>query len=241
MAERDRLDSNLKRKAIHNILIVIFGFIILIVVAIIFGPKLLIDYSLMMEKLQSNSSNNASNTTQQNDTYINPPALDPLPAATNKAQVNVTGIGQKNQEISLYVNNQLVDKQSVDNNSKFNFSNVALQSGQNTIQTKAELNNNESGFSNTDTISYLKNPPSLTITQPQDGQTISKSSSPSVNIEGQAGVGVKVTVNGFWAIVDDTGKYSYAYTLQNGSNDIKVVATDAAGNQTTKEIHINAQ
>lgn len=238
MAERDRLNSAQKRKAIHNILIVVFGFIIIIVLVAIFGEKLLVEYSLLMEKNQGNASTSQD---QQDITYVAPPTVNTLPNATNKPQITVNGIGQKNADISLYVNNQLVDKTSVDSSNKFTFSNVALQSGQNTIQTKAAIGDKESAFSDSITISYLKNPPALSIAQPQDGQGFNKSSSPTVSVEGQTDAGAKVTVNGFWAIVDDTGKYNYLYTLNDGDNDIKVVATDAAGNQTTKEIHIHTQ
>ena len=86
-----------------------------------------------------------------------------------------------------------------------------------------------------------KSAPGLSIDQPQDGQTVSKSSSPTLGIQGKTDIGNNVTVNGFWAIVDDQGNYNYLYTLQNGDNDIKVIATDPEGNQTTKEIHIHAQ
>ncbi|HXT83093.1 MAG TPA: hypothetical protein VN704_02000, partial [Verrucomicrobiae bacterium] len=122
------------------------------------------------------------------------------------------------------------------------FTSVQLHSGQNTIQVKAEEDNKrQSDFSNTDTISYLKNPPNLSISSPQDGQGFSKNSSPSVGINGSTDPGAKITVNGAWAIVDDQGKFNYLYTLKDGDNDIKVVATDNAGNQTTKEFHIHTQ
>lgn len=236
-----RLKSNIRRKAVHNLIMVILGFIILIVVLVFFGSNLLTDFSLFIEKYDGNDTTSAASN-QQSNTFVAPPTLNPVPNATNKPQVNVTGFGLKNQTIILFVNGETVDRTTVDNSNNFQFSSVTLQAGQNTIQTKAEnQNSQESNYSNTDTISYLKNPPSLSISQPQDGQNISKSSSPSINVSGQTDIGAKVTVNGAWAIVDDQGRYNYLYTLQNGDNDIKVVATDAAGNQTTKEIHIHAQ
>ena len=235
-----RLKNNIKRKAIHNILLVVGGFILIIVLFVVFGTKLLVGFSLFLE--QSQGSNDNSTSDQQGDSYIAPPTLNPAATATNSATITITGFAQKDQSVSLYVNNQLVDKTSVENGNNFHFSSVALQAGQNTIQAKAETDNNkESGFSNSITVSYLKTPPSLSIDQPQDGQGFSKDSSPTVSIEGQTDTGANVTVNGSWAIVDDQGKYNYLYTLKDGDNDIKVVATDQAGNQTTKEIHIHTQ
>ncbi len=234
-----RFRSNIKRKAIHNVLLVVFGFIILIVILVVFGTNLLTAFSLFIEKSQD--SNATTQTDTQNDSYIAPPSLNPVASATNKPQVDVSGYAQKNLTIVLYVNNQLMDKTSTTDNGQFHFPSVALHAGQNTITVKAESNNKQSVDSNADTISYLKNPPSLAISQPQDGQGFSKDSSPTVSVQGQTDSSAKVTVNGAWAIVDDLGKYNYLYTLKDGDNDIKVIATDDAGNQTTKEIHIHTQ
>lgn len=235
-----RLNNNIEKKAIHNILIVVVGFIILLVLLMVFGNKLLVGFSLLTEKMDKNDNINTS--TQQTTTYIAPPTLNPAATATNSAQIAISGFAQKNQTVNLYLNNQMIDTTSVDANGKFSFSSVTLQQGQNAITAKAsDDNNKESGNSNTLTISYSKSAPSLTITQPQDGETFSKGSTPTVNIEGKTDTGDQVTINGAWAIVDPQGNYTYLYTLQNGSNDIKVVATDPEGNQTTKEIHINGQ
>lgn len=236
-----RLKNNIERKAIHNILIVVFGFVIIIILFIVFGEKLLVGFSLMTEKVDPND-NTASTTTQQNDSYIAPPILNPVAIATNSAQIAVSGLAQKNQTVNLYLNNQMIDTTSADSNGKFNFSSVTLQQGQNNITAKSANNNNkESGASNILTISYSKSAPSLSITQPQDGQTFTKNDSPTLEIQGKTDPSDQVTVNGAWAIVDNQGNYNYLYTLQNGDNDLKVIATDAEGNQTTKEIHIHVQ
>jgi bacillopeptidase F len=239
---RSRLSNNLERKAIHNILIVLFGFIIVVVIVVMFGYKLLVEFSLLSEKMQGNSSNSSASANQQDNSYIAPPTLNPAATATNSAQITISGFAQKNQTVNLYLNDQMTDTASADSNGKFKFSSVTLQQGQNTITAKAaDSNNKESTASNEITISYSKSAPGLSIDKPQDGQTFSKSSSPTLGIQGKTDIGNNVTVNGFWAIVDDQGNYNYLYTLQNGDNDIKVVATDPAGNQTTKEIHIHAQ
>jgi len=236
-----RLSNHLKRKAIQNVIIVFVGFIIIIIAAIIFGTKLLVGFSLLLEKFQGNGESSAS-TSQQSDTYIAPPTLNPVVDATNSAQITISGFAEKNLTINLYLNDQQVDKTQVGNDNKFKFTAVTLQQGQNSLKVKAVNDSHlESTYSNTDTISYLNKPPALTIANPQDGQGFSKDSSPTVSIQGTTDPGAKVTVNGFWAIVDDQGNYNYLYTLKDGDNDIKVVANDDAGNQSTKEIHIHTQ
>ena len=240
MAE-SHLKKAIKRKAIHNITLVVSGFIAIIIILIVFGPTLLTSFSLLIEKMQGNADT-TSVASQQDNSFVAPPTLNPAVDATNSAQIAISGFAQKNQTVSLYVNDQLFDKTSADDQNKFHFSSVTLQQGQNTIKAKAENDNNkDSDFSNTLTISFIKSAPKLSIDQPQDGQGFSKSSSPSINIEGSTDPGDNVTVNGSWAIVDDQGKYSYLYSLKDGDNDIKVIATDSAGNQTKKEIHIHTQ
>jgi hypothetical protein len=236
-----RLKSTIKRKAIHNIVLFVFGFIIIITILIIFGPNLLTNFSLLAEKMQGNTDTTAS-TNQQNDSFVAPPTLNPVVDATNSAQITVSGFAEKNQTVSLYINGQLFDKTLVDDKNSFHFTSVTLQQGQNALKAKAENDSNkQSDYSNTLTISLIKGAPKLSIDQPQDGQGFSKSSSPSINIQGSTDIGDNVTVNGSWAIVDDQGRYNYLYTLKDGDNDIKVIATDDAGNQTTKEIHIHTQ
>jgi len=234
-----RLKTNIKRQAIHNVILVTLGFVVLIVIFIVFGSYLITSFSLFVEKSQGN--NDTTSASEQSDTFVAPPTLNPVANATNKPQITVSGYGQKNQTITLYVNNHIMDKTDVGENNQFHFSSVELQTGQNTIKVKAQSGNKQSDFSNIDTISYLKNPPKLTIDNPQDGQGFSKSSSPSVGVVGTTDAGAKITVNGSWAIVDDQGKFNYLYTLKDGDNDIKVVSTDNAGNQTTKELHIHTQ
>lgn len=235
---RSRLSNHLKRKAVQNILFVFVGFIVLVIIAVTFGTKLLVDYSLFIEKVHSNDTSSAS--TQQDTSFISPPTLNSLPDATNNSQTAVSGNAEKGQTVELFLNDQQVDKTSADSEGHFHFFSITLHQGQNTLKARAITNDNrKSDFSNSDLISYLKNPPTLTINQPQDGQGFDKGSSPSVNIQGQTDPGAKITVNGAWAIVDDQGNFSYLYSLKDGDNDIKVVATDAANNQTTKEFHIH--
>jgi bacillopeptidase F len=237
-----RLNNNLQKKAIHNIFIWIFGFIVIIALLLIFGNKILVEFSLLTEKVNPNDNASSAQSQQQNASYIAPPTLNPITIATNSAQITISGLAQKNQNVNLYLNNQMIDTTTSDSNGKFSFSSVTLQKGQNTITARAANNDNkESIDSNELNVSYSKSAPSLTITQPQDGQTFTKNTSPTLSIEGKTDQSDQVTVNGAWAIVDDQGNYNYLYTLQNGDNDIKVVATDAEGNQTTKEIHIHVQ
>ncbi|MGH7202887.1 MAG: hypothetical protein ACREHC_00405 [Candidatus Levyibacteriota bacterium] len=232
-----RLNSSLEKKAYHNIILAVLGAIILIIILVLFGTKLLIGFSLLTE---GGKGNTTTPQTQKSNTYVAPPTLDPVVSATNSAQIAISGTSLADQKINLYINGNLVDNTIVQEDNNFNFPSVPLQNGQNSIKSIAVTkDNNKSNASNILSISLLNKPPELTIEQPQDGQGFDKNAGP-VNIQGQTDPGSQVTINDFVGIVDDQGKFSYLYNLKDGDNDLKIVATDQAGNKTTKEIHIHS-
>ena len=183
------------------------------------------------------SGSQNTETKIQNAVFIAPPVLDFFPEATASANITVSGIASKKQTVNLYINDELTNTAGADNNGKFVFKEV-LNPGENTVKTKAVVNNKESDFSNILTISFKNAPPSLNITSPSDNQSFSKDQNTAV-IKGTTDADVKVIVNGFWAIVDDSGNFSYTLSLQNGDNHIKIVATDPAGNKNEKEVKVN--
>jgi bacillopeptidase F len=153
----------------------------------------------------------------------------------------ISGNASKDQTIDLYINNIQVDQIQTDKNGIFVFAET-LKNGDNQIKTKAENNGKQSDFSNTFDVVLKNSPPSLDVSSPSDGQKFDKNSigsGNSINVAGKTDSGVNVTVNGFWAVVDDSNNFSYTLPLQNGDNQIKIVATDQAGNGTEKDLKVN--
>jgi bacillopeptidase F len=231
-----RLKSSLKKRAYHNIVLAVLGVLAIIIILVVFGTKILIGFSLLTER--GNGNDAAANVTKTT-VYVAPPILNPVVDATNSAQIAVSGKGLADQTIKIYVNGNVVDDTTVQDDNNFNFASVHLQSGQNTIKAIAlDKDKNKSDYSNELTISMLNKAPELTVNQPQDGQGFDRNAGP-VSILGQTDPGAQVTINDFVAIVDDQGKFSYLYNLKDGDNDLKINATDDAGNKTTKELHIH--
>ncbi len=231
------MDSRLRKKkekqAILNIILIVFGMIILFGALIIFGIPILINFSLTMEKF--NKSNQSSNSTN-NLSYIAPPNLNPMTSATNSASISVSGFGTPKTSVNLFVNNKLADKTTVKDDRSFNFDNIILNDGQNSIKAKTMSGDNqESDYSDPIIISFINKPPSLSIDSPQDGQTVKDD---TMIVKGTIDPGDKVTINDFWAIADDQGKFSYTLKLQNGDNAIKFAVTDQAGNKTEKVLKV---
>jgi len=171
------------------------------------------------------------------NSFMFPPALDPLPIATNSALIKISGNSSKNMTVELYINDDLIDKKSVDNNGNFVFD-YQLTPGDSLIKVRNDNDNKKSDFSPIVTVSYKNAAPNLTIDSPSDGQKFSNDQR-DITVSGKTDPGVTVTVNGFWAIIDQNNNYSYNLTLINGDNSIKVDATDQAGNKAEKTIKVN--
>jgi bacillopeptidase F len=207
---------------------------ILVILLMVFGMDLLVNFSLLVKK------STGADIKKDELSYVAPPVLNPTLDATKSATIILSGYAQDKQTVKLYVNGKFVDKKAVQKDKQFVFPSVELEKGSNEIKAKATTDDNkESNYSTPINVTYIDSPPALEVSFPQDGQTISKGDGP-IKITGKSDVGIRITVNDFWAITEDDGSFSYSLSLHDGDNIIKIVALDAAGNQTTKEIKVIA-
>ncbi len=232
---RSRLRSNLEKQTTRNVTLALLGIIVIFALVIVFGMQFLLSISSLVEKFKG--SKDITNSSQDIN-YIAPPILNPILSATNSAKISVEGFSTLKLTVKLYVNGRIVDTSSVKDDKSFIFRDVPIESGENSIHAKAVTETDrQSDFSNLLKITYNDKPPTLDIEAPQEGKSFSKDENP-VKVSGRVDQGVKVTVNDFWAIVDDQGKFYYMLKLHDGENDIKIIATDTAGNKITKDIKV---
>lgn len=228
-----RLKEHLKKRAYHNLLLASIGILLIIGMLLLFGTKLLIWFSTTIGTFSGDDT-----TTQKQEVsidYIAPPQLDTPVRATNSGMLTISGKASDDTTIHLFRNERYIDKTTVKKDGSFTFSSVTLQTGENVIKAKAVQDNNESAFSQAVAVTVLNNPPRLTIETPEDGKVYDRG---AVKVTGRTDEHVKVTVNGSRAIVDGRGDYTYSYKVKEGENKITIVATDAAGNESKKEITI---
>lgn len=232
---RSRLKTNIKRQSIHTIL----GIVAILLFLVFFGADLIVGISVVLDKLRGQTQ---EVTKTGSVDYIAPPVLNPIPKATNKNSITISGhTSFSDVEIKLFLNGEDVSKTKPNSDNTFNFESISLTSGENEIKAKAiNSDKKESDYSQSITISYLDEEPELEIKTPQDAQTFKKDQSP-IRITGTTDKNVRVTINEFRAISQDDGTFYYLYNLKDGDNTISIVATDEAGNQTTKEIRIKAE
>ena len=232
---RSRLNRNVEKKTKRNLFLSVVGILVVLFLLVKFGVPALINFSLFLaqgkdQQLAKQAANNQS--------ILLPPTLDNPFSATNSATITVTGSAAANESIELFVNNDLVDTKSTEKDGSFAFQNVPLTSGGNTIKAKAKASNKETDFSNILSVTYRNNPPALSVDSPFDGQTFSGGSQQNLLVKGKTDASATVTVNGFWANTDSSGNYTYTLHLQNGDNQIKVIATDNAGNTAEKDVKV---
>lgn len=245
MNDRSRLSRRIENKTKKSIFLRLAGIVIILILVIKFGIPALADASFFLFH-----ANDKPEQGQKKKAFISPPELDALPTATNSATITISGTTQGKQQINLYINGELADKTDAEDGKTFLFKNVTLKEGDNFIQTKAiekdlsttsgqanATQENESDFSNSYTISFTKKTPTVSIDSPTDKQSFGKDDKFAL-VKGKTDIGNKVTVNDFWAIVNNDGSYSYNLPLHGGDNKITVKATDDANNETKKEITV---
>ena len=228
---RSRLSRRIEQKTKKNLLLSILGIILVLLLVFKFGLPLLINLSLFLSGGKGDAQ-----LENKNPSFIAPPILNSLPLATSSASIIISGVASKDQTIKLYINDDLINTAKAQDDGSFSFKET-IKPGENFIKAKAAVDDKDSEFSDTIIAVYKNAPPSLNLNSPTDAQSFSKDQN-LVEVKGTTDSEVRVTVNGFWAITDDSGEFSYRLLLQNGENKIKIIATDLAGNKTEKEIKV---
>ncbi|HZQ29512.1 MAG TPA: hypothetical protein VFA93_00305 [Patescibacteria group bacterium] len=231
MTRRSRLTRRRESESKKNFALSLFGIFIVLFILIKFGIPFLANISFL---LSGQSKNTASSIT--NSVFLSQPSLDPLPSATNSAQLLVTGKAEEGSTVNLYVNDSVIDKNQVEKDGSFKFS-MTLNKGDNKIYVKVKKDSSSSLPSDTMDVFFKDSKPNLTLTSPTDGQSLSKDQN-TVLVSGTTDPQTKITVNGYWAVIDQSNNFSYQLKLNNGDNSIKVVAEDIAGNKTEKDLKV---
>ena len=235
MARRSRLSRNFQRKSRNTLILSILGIAAVLFLLFRYGLPLISDASFLFGRITS-KPNQIDKKNSEDEEFVPVPNIDSLPKATNNQTVTVTGTSLSGLFIDLYLNGDKEDTEGVDENGEFEFS-LDLSEGENIIKVRARKENEESEFSNSVIVIYKKGGPELSIESPGEGVEI-KGANP-IEVKGKTDSDSSVLVNDFQAITNSEGNWSYYLTLKGGDNEIKVVATDLAGNKTEKIIHVN--
>jgi bacillopeptidase F len=157
---------------------------------------------------------------------------------TNVGTVTVEGSAAPTTTVHIY--NDGVEIATVDANEDGAYAvDVSLQEGENVLTAKASTEQGITDPSAPVKVIFDPNAPELSITAPTDGSKINKE---TVTVTGTITDDNldSVTVKGTAAKVAD-GTYSARVMLDEGINEIKVVATDKAGNSSEKSVNVDVK
>jgi uncharacterized lipoprotein len=224
-----------ERRQERRLVLALVGSILILIGVAIFGLKLLVGFSLLVDRLRGASPK------QQSAATILPPVLDALPTATKSATLAISGSGQASLTAIIYDNGQEIKKVSVGNTGTFKVVITNLADGSHTVSAKlTNHQGNLSDLSNIVTVEIKQKQPKLEVTAPGDHVSFSGDAN-AVAVTGTTDDNTTVTVNGRYAIIKSDNSFSYSYTLSDGENKLTVVAQDEAGNTTTVERTITYQ
>lgn len=226
---RSRLAEVEEKKSVRSAFI--FGglTLLILILAVVFGLPLFSKFIGLFTKNSSTSQTNG------NTAILLAPTLAQLPEFTNQQSIVVKGSAKPGSTIKVFFGDA-TDQVPADDSGNFAL-NVGLKKGKNVIYAKVvDASGNESPDSVHYTVIFTNDAPKLTVTSPTDGQQFFGDKQKTLNVQGQVDQDISVTINDRIAIVDSSGKFSMNYDLQQGDNQLKIIAKDQAGNK--KEIDL---
>lgn len=222
-----------QRKNYQQFLLSIGGIIALMFLFLFVGLPFILKLTGSIAKFKAEEPNSTNATT-----IISEPFIDPLPQATNKQSVTVTGSAIEGTTVILYLNQSKYKDTITAKDGSFQISNVPLKTGSNSIYAVSKEENTKSKPSKVITIIYKSKAPELSIESPNDGSSF-KRDERTIEIKGLTEEDITVTVNDRFIFVSSNGSFSTSYALSEGENILVFKAVDLAGNETEETITVS--
>lgn len=185
------------------------------------------------------SNNNPTVSTEiKGDKIITPPALIDVPDATSSARIILKGKSSSKGTVQIYVNGILRGEIQVDKNEEFETDLLRLKDGKNEITTKLSSVDGDSKLSSVYNISSASKDPTLDISFPQNEARLVKADK-RIEVQGKTEPDNTVTINGARAIVGNDGSFSYFFELNEGDNELTIIATSQAQKTVEKKLKVN--
>lgn len=161
-----------------------------------------------------------------------PPVLNIPFEATNSAVIQIKGYASPNTSVKIYVDDDLKSTTKTSDGGDFVSDEITLSLGTNNIYGEAvDDKDNKSLPSKTIRLIYGNEKPELSLESPSDNQTVSGGDK-KVSVTGKVSPkeGMSVTINGMIIILKDNGGFSQTVDINEGDNNIIVIAKDRTGN-----------
>ncbi len=233
--KKSRLDRIAEQKGYKKLVVSVVAGLIVFISLLYFGVPALISMSSFISSLNKNYAEPVKNT---DASIIMPPNLEPFFEATNSSPISVKGIADPKVKVELFLNGDLTDNTETSENGVFEFNDILLKQGNNSLYAIVVSNNKYSDKSQIYSVFYKKSLPKLEILKPENDSKVTGDKK-IVEIAGNTDTDSNITVNDHLIVVNSDGTFGYSYPLNDGDNLLKIVATDPAGNQTAVERNVN--
>lgn len=167
------------------------------------------------------------------------PIISAPVSATNSAQLKVTGYGEPESFVIVVFNGSKEEKITVNKDGSFEVP-LELSEGENKLSAySVDAAENESTLTKEYVVLFDVKPPTLEITDPENGATFQSRANQSITINGKTDedeTGTKIYVNEKLVFPKPDGTFSYTYRLNEGENKLEIRAQDKAGNTNKIEV-----
>ncbi|WP_147554267.1 S8 family peptidase [Bacillus testis] len=159
-------------------------------------------------------------------------------AFTNKKEMTIEGSASPKTTVDIFNGGEKAGSAEVSDAGTFAV-NITLNKGENVLTAKARTANGSTDASEAVTITLDEEKPALAITSPENG---SKTNKETIRVTGTVADDYLdfVKVNGQKATVT-AGKFDQRIMVEQGTNEITVLAQDKAGNKTKTTLTISAK
>ncbi len=166
------------------------------------------------------------------------PVISALPDATNSSSLLVEGFTEADASLELLVNDAISKTDKAGADGAFSIL-TRIIVGSNRVYLRATDSAGNSSTSEVEIVVFDDKQIELSLTSPKDGSEFFGKGNQVIDIAGVVNkTDSQVIINNSFVVVDKEGKFNHRYQLADGSNDIKIIASDKAGNTAERTIKV---
>lgn len=180
-------------------------------------------------------------TKQNQDKDVIPPQspmLSALPEATNSSSLLVEGYTESGSALDLMVNDSISLTSKAGEDGFFSIVGTLIP-GSNRVYVRAADEAGNMSSSEVKMVTFDSKAMDLTLSSPKDGVEFFGKNNQVIDLVGEVNKpDSQVIINNSFVVVERDGKFVHRFQLASGNNEIKIVASDKAGNTAEKTIKI---
>lgn len=180
-------------------------------------------------------------TKQNQDKDVIPPQspmLSALPEATNSSSLLVEGYTESGSALDLMVNDSISLTSKAGEDGFFSIVGTLIP-GSNRVYVRAADEAGNMSSSEVKMVTFDSKAMELTLSSPKDGVEFFGKNNQVIDLVGEVNKpDSQVIINNSFVVVERDGKFVHRFQLASGNNEIKIVASDKAGNTAEKTIKI---